>query len=127
MKFIVESDKSVAQAAADLELAIAERKFGVLHTHNIHATLNAKGVPFEPECLVLEVCNPLQAARVLTEDMDMNMALPCRVSVYQKNGRTVIGMLSPRAMLQSLSDSPALAQVAAEVEQVLTEAIEAAR
>ena len=126
MKYIVETDKSVSEAAADLETAIQERKFGVLHTHNLHATLNSKGVPFEPECLVLEVCNPHQAAKVLAEDMDMNMALPCRISVYQKGGRTHIGMLSPKAMLGSLSESSALADVAEEVESVLIAAIDEA-
>ena len=98
MKFIVESDKSVAQAAADLELAIAERKFGVLHTHNIHATLNAKGVPFEPECLVLEVCNPLQAARVLTEELERYFIAelgktPCLLPL-----RAPLAAQSPKAM-----------------------------
>lgn len=127
MKTIVQSSKSVTQAAEDLEAALKARQFGVLHTHNIHATLNSKGVPFEPECLVLEVCNPQQAGKVLTEDMDMNMALPCRISVYQKDGSTQIGMLNPKAMLAGLSDSPELAKVAGEVEEVLITAIESAK
>jgi uncharacterized protein (DUF302 family) len=54
------------------------------------------------------------------------MALPCRVSVYQRNGQTCIGMLSPKAMLEQLSDSPELGKVADEVEQVLRDAIAAA-
>ena len=127
MKYIVESAKSVAQATADLETEIQARQFGVLHTHDLHATLNAKGVPFAPECRVLEVCNPQQAGKVLTQDMDMNMALPCRVSVYEKDGVTHIGTLLPSHLLSALSDSPALAEVAREVEQVLTDAIDAAR
>ncbi len=126
MKVIVETDKSVDQAVEALTEAITERKFGVLHVHNLHKTLNSKGVPFDQQCQVLEVCNPLQAAKVLEDDMDMNMALPCRVSVYQKGGKTLIGMISPKAMLATLSDSKALQDVAEHVEQVLTEAIKAA-
>ena len=102
-----------------------QRKFGVLHVHDLHKTLNSKGVPFATECQVMEVCNPQQAARVLSDDIEMNMALPCRVSVYEKDGTTQIGMISPMSMLQSLSNSPALADVAAEVEKVLVEAIDA--
>ena len=75
----------------------------------------------------LEVCNPHQAAKVLSQDMDMNMALPCRVSVYQKNGVTHIGTLLPSQLLSSLSDSDALKTVASEVEEVLLSAIDAAR
>jgi uncharacterized protein (DUF302 family) len=102
------------------------RKFGVLHVHNLKETLNSKGVPFEKECRVLEVCNPNQAAKVLEEDIDLNMALPCRVSVYESDGNTRIGMLSPKAMLEELSDSETLREVAAEVETILKEAIEEA-
>lgn len=114
----------VTEAASRLTEALKQRSFGVLHVHDLTKTLNSKGVPFEPECLVLEVCNPKQAAKVLQEDIDLNMALPCRVSVYQKGAGTQIGMLSPKAMLAELSDSSALRDVAAEVESVLVASIE---
>jgi len=126
MKQIWAASGSVADAVGRLTDALKQRKFGVLHIHNLKETLNRKGVPFETECQVLEVCNPHQAAKVLAEDIDLNMALPCRVSVYECDGKTRIGMLSPQAMLNELSDAPALRQVAAEVEAVLKEAIEEA-
>jgi uncharacterized protein (DUF302 family) len=53
---------------------------------------------------------------VLSSDMRLNMALPCRISVYTDEGRTHIGLIKPVQMLAALSDDPALAQVAAEVE-----------
>jgi uncharacterized protein (DUF302 family) len=124
MKQIWTAGCSVAEAVERLTAALMERKFGVLHIHDLKETLNRKGVPFETECRVLEVCNPNQAARVLSEEIDLNMALPCRVSVYEKDGVTQIGMLSPKAMLQELSDSEALQEVATEVENVLKAAIE---
>lgn len=123
MKSIIKATGSVDTVVQRLTEALNKRKFGVLHVHNLKATLNSKGVPFETECQVMEICNPHQAARVLTDDIDLNMALPCRVSVYEKDGGTVIGMISPKAMLAELSDSEALRQVAEEVEAVLTEAI----
>lgn len=126
MKYIQPSNHSVPEAVERLTTALAERKFGVLHVHDIHKTLNSKGVAFEPQCQVLEVCNPHQAARVLSEDMDLNMALPCRISVYERDGQTQIGMISPQETLKFLSDAPALAVVAAEVETVLKAAIDAA-
>lgn len=126
MKYIVKTEKSVAKAADDLAEQIIARKFGVLHTHNLKQTMNNKGVDFSPECRVLEVCNPHKAAAVLAADMDLNMLLPCRVSVYEKNGSTLIGTILPTAMLGTFSDSPELSAVAGEVEQVLKDAINAA-
>ena len=126
MKQIFTTEKSVDQAVTDLQERIIANNFGVLHIHNLYETLNKKGVPFAHRCQVLEVCNPHQAAKVLTADMDMNMALPCRVSVYEKDGQTCIGMLSPKALLAMLSDADELASVAAEVETVLLKAIKEA-
>ncbi|MCK6511706.1 DUF302 domain-containing protein [Myxococcota bacterium] len=127
MHYIVESEKSVEQAAIDLEASIKSRSFGVLHIHDLKATLHKKGVPFQHACLVLEVCNPHEAAKVLAEDMTLNMALPCRISVFEQDGKTKIGMIKPTPMLAMLSDSPTLRDTAARVEEVLTSAINEAR
>ena len=82
MYYVVESDKSFDQAAVDLEAAVARNGFGVLHVHDLGSTLRGKGVEFAEQCKVFEVCNPQQAAKVLATDMRLNMALPCRISVF---------------------------------------------
>jgi uncharacterized protein (DUF302 family) len=126
LKYILTSKHSVPDAIDRLTAALLARQFGVLHIHDLNKTLNGKGVPFKPECRILEVCNPQQAFKVLSDDIDLNMALPCRVSVYEKNGKTCIGMISPKGMLQALSDSPHLAEVADEVESTLKAAMDEA-
>ena len=127
MKYVVTSGKSVEQAAADLEAAVKRRGFGVLHTYDLKQTLAGKGVELPHECRILEVCNPHQAARVLSADMAMNMALPCRISVYEEGGETRIGMIRPTALLASLSESPSLRDVAEEVEQATIRMIDDAK
>lgn len=116
MYYIVESKKSFEQASSDLEAAVKNHKFGVLHVHDIGATLRSKGLEFTNECKVFEVCNPGQAAKVLSTDMRLNMALPCRISVYTENNKTMIGLIKPMQMLSALSQDPKLVQVAKEVE-----------
>ena len=116
MYYTVTSSKTFEQASTDLDAAVKRNGFGVLHVHDLGATLRGKGIAFENECRVFEVCNPGQAAKVLSTDMRLNMALPCRISVYTDKGRTHIGLIRPIQMLASLSADPALAQVAAEVE-----------
>jgi uncharacterized protein (DUF302 family) len=117
MYYIVETDKSFEQASTDLESAVKHHGFGVLHIHGLGNTLRSKGIAFSEECNVFEVCNPAQAAKVLSTDMRLNMALPCRISVYTEHGKTKIGMISPAQMLSALSQDPALTQVANEVEE----------
>jgi uncharacterized protein (DUF302 family) len=117
MYYIVETGKSFDQASADLESAVKRHAFGVLHIHDLGATLRSKGIAFDEECKVFEVCNPGQAAKVLAIDMRLNMALPCRISVFTEKGKTKIGLIKPVQMLSALSQDAALVQVAKEVEE----------
>lgn len=117
MYYIVETNKSFSQAATDLESAVTRNNFGVLHVHDLGATLRSKGIAFDEECKVFEVCNPTQAAKVLATDMRLNMALPCRISVFTDQGKTKIGLIKPVQMLVALSQDAALMQVAKEVEE----------
>ena len=127
MYYLVETPKSFEQASTDLEAAVKRNGFGVLHVHDLGATLRGKGIAFDNECKVMEVCNPVQAAKVLSADMRLNMALPCRISVFTQEGRTRIGLIRPVAMLSALSQDPALAQVAREVEESTIRMVDEAR
>lgn len=127
MYYIVETSKSFEQAAADLETAVKHHGFGVLHIHDLGRTLRSKGMAFAEECRVLEVCNPVQAAKVLSTDMRLNMALPCRISVFTEKGKTQIGLIKPMQLLSTLSQDPALVDVAKEVEQQTIQMVNDAR
>lgn len=116
MYYIVETSKSFDEASADLELAVKRHDFGVLHVHDLGSTLRSKGIAFEEQCKVFEVCNPAQAAKVLAADMRLNMALPCRISVFTDKGKTKIGLIKPAQMLSALSQEAALVKVSEEVE-----------
>lgn len=117
MYYIVETGKSFVQASADLDSAVKRLGFGVLHVHDLGTTLRSKGIAFDEQCKVFEVCNPGQAAKVLSTDMRLNMALPCRISVFTDKGKTKIGLIKPVQMLSALSQDAALVQVAKEVEE----------
>jgi len=117
MYYIKESGKSFDQAAEDLETAVTNHGFGVLHIHDLGNTLRNKGIDFKEQCRVFEVCNPVQANKVLSTDMKLNMALPCRISVYTEEGVTKIGLIKPEQMLASLSEDEGLKDVAREVEE----------
>lgn len=127
MYYIVETNKSFIQATADLESAVKHHGFGVLHVHDLGTALRSKGVEFKEECQVFEVCNPRQAARVLSADMRLNMALPCRISVFTEQGKTKLGLIRPVQMLSALSSDAALLQVAQEVEKATIQMVDEAK
>ena len=117
MYYIVETVKSFEQAATDLDTAVKKHGFGVLHIHDLGNTLRSKGMAFDEQCRVFEVCNPAQAVKVLAADMRLNMALPCRISVFTQGGKTMIGLIKPVEMLAALSQDATLLGVAKEVEE----------
>lgn len=127
MYYIVETNKSFSQAATNLDVAVKHNGFGVLHVHDLGATLRSKGIAFDEECKIFEVCNPVQAAKVLAADMRLNMALPCRISVFTEHGKTKIGLIKPAQMLAALSSDKMLIEVANEVEEKTMQMIDEAQ
>ena len=127
MYYLVETDKSFDQASADLDSAVKRHGFGVLHVHDLGTTLRSKGIAFDEQCKDFEVCNPGQAAKVLSTDMRLNMALPCRISVFTEKGKTKIGLIKPVQMLSALSQDAALVQVAKEVEEKTIQMVDEAK
>ena len=122
------TSKSLNAAAAALQAAVQKHHFGVLHVHNLKETMAKKGVEFERECLIYEVCQPQQARKVLEHNMTVSTMLPCRISVFEENGQTVLATLKPTALVEWFNE-PALREVAREVEEtlilIMTEAAEA--
>ena len=127
MYYIVDTKKSFNQASTDLQSAVIHYGFGVMHVHDLGTTLRSKGIAFDEECKIFEVCNPQQAARVMSIDMRLNMALPCRISVFTEQGNTQIGLIKPVQMLSALSQDTALIQIASEVERQLIQMVDEAK
>jgi uncharacterized protein (DUF302 family) len=118
MLHIVESRNPLDRVAENLTAAVARHKFGVLGVHDLKAKMAEKGVAFARECRIFEVCNPLQAKRVLEANLEISTALPCRISVYEEGGVTKLATIRPTAMI-ALYPNPELRQVAEEVERTL--------
>jgi len=118
MLFEVQSEKSLDQVCQDLEKAVTNHKFGVMTVHNLRETMKKKGVEFDRECRIFEVCNPQQAKRVLEENMQISTALPCRISVYTEGGKVKLATLKPTALITQFN-APGLQSVAKEVEEIL--------
>ena len=118
MLFKLSTDKTLSATAAALQAAVAANHFGVMHVHNLKETMAKKGVEFARECLIFEVCQPQQAKKVLEQDMSVSTALPCRISLYEEGGKTMLATLKPTALL-AMFNTPELKGVAQEVEDTI--------
>lgn len=115
MLYVVTSDKSLDQVCSDLEEAVVAHKFGLMGTHDLRKTMAKKGVNFDRECRVLELCNPHQAKKVLESRIEVSTALPCRISIFEEDGKVRLATMKPSMML-GIFEAPGLDSVAAEVE-----------
>lgn len=115
---VMKSAKSVAEIARAFPDVCAKYKFGVLGSIDLRQKLQEKGLVFDRECLVFEVCNPQAAKQVLDYNLAISTALPCRISIYQESGKTRIAAILPTALL-GMFPNPELKQVAAEVERTI--------
>ncbi len=112
------TDKTVKETAAALQITVPAHEFGVMQVHDLKDTMWKKGVVFDHECLIFEVCQPEKAKQALDENMSISTAMPCRISVYEEGGKTILATLKPTAVL-GMFNTPQLNDVAKEVEATL--------
>ena len=119
---VVETDRGLDETGETLTRAIVDRKFGVIAVQDLEAIMAKKEVVLGRGCRVYEVCNPHQAKRVMDSDMSISSALPCRISIYEEDGKTKMATILP-SLLLSAFDQHGLAEVADEVETVMVESM----
>lgn len=118
MLYRTKSKRSIADSQRRLEESAARHQFGILAVHNLRETMKKKGVEFDMDCWIYEVCNPAQAKRVLEANGAVSTALPCRISVFGAEGDYTLATILPTALMTMFA-SPKLKPVTREVEAVI--------
>ncbi|UOQ91528.1 DUF302 domain-containing protein [Halobacillus shinanisalinarum] len=102
--YTVEANQTVEESVKVLEEVLREEKFGVLWDFDIKDTLEKKGFDYDQNYRVLEVCNPEAAKEVLTQNFMVGYFLPCKIVVYEDQGKTKIGMPKPTTLIELTGD-----------------------
>ncbi|WNF23941.1 DUF302 domain-containing protein [Mesobacillus jeotgali] len=119
----IEVDKSMNEAVSALEASLKEEKFGVLWSLNMKETLAGKGVELDGDYIILEVCNPHEAKRVLEKNPIVSYFLPCKIVVYKENDKTKVGLPKPTELIKFVENDE-LQTIAADIEKRLIGAID---
>lgn len=114
---------SLEKVIPKLEESLKSEQFGVLWQFDIREKLQEKGVDFNQKFVVLEVCNPKEAKRVLEEETLAGYFLPCKIVVYEENGQTKIGLPKPTALICMVNNEQ-LKEIAADIEKRLIKCID---
>ncbi|MBR8702812.1 DUF302 domain-containing protein [Porphyromonas levii] len=79
---------------------ISAKGWRITHTHDMQETMTKNGYSVLP-IKVVELCNPVYASRMLSEDSlrIYSSLMPCRISIYEKSdGRTYVSRMNNGAM-----------------------------
>jgi len=108
-------DDAVAKVTDELKTA----GFGILTEIDVKGTLKKKLDLDFRRYVILGACNPVLASRMLAEEIEVGLLMPCNVIVYENDDRTAtISLLSPRAML-SVTGRDDLVATADEAEKLI--------
>src|SRR5665648_702802 len=99
INYKVQTNKSFERTIEDLKESLSNHNFGVLWELNFKDKLKEKGLDFDKNFKILEVCNPNQAKKVLEENIEVGFFLPCKIVVYEDSGSVFIGMPKPTELI----------------------------
>ncbi|MCX6133797.1 MAG: DUF302 domain-containing protein [Ignavibacteriales bacterium] len=110
-------EKAIEKVTEELK----KEGFGVLTTIDVKDTLKRKlDVDFN-KYIILGACNPPFAYKALQAEEQIGLLLPCNVIVYEKEGRTVVGIFDPMTMTKMVENEalkPIAEDVAARLQRV---------
>ncbi|PKM65958.1 MAG: hypothetical protein CVU95_13380 [Firmicutes bacterium HGW-Firmicutes-2] len=122
IRYEVVTNLSKIEVRSRLEASLKNEGFGILWELNMKDKLQEKGLTFDRDFIVLEVCNPVAAKKVLDIDISAGYFLPCKMAIYEEEGNLVLGLIRPTTLI-ALQENPALESLAKEVEEALILAI----
>lgn len=101
MLYTQTTNKSVETIRDEMESKAKEVGFGVLKEYKFQEILKTKGHPIDRDITVFELCNPVAAQSALSLHPELSVYLPCRISLYEKDGTTVISTIGINDILAS--------------------------
>jgi len=119
-----DSEYGLNESIDRLNKELINAKFGVLWAFNFKDKFDEKGLDYQENFWIFEVCNPPKAHEVLLKEKRAGYLLPCKMAIYEHKDGIKIGMTKPTALIQSLSSDDTLYQLALEVEKTLKSVID---
>lgn len=95
MFVVKESKLGFAETVAAIEQSAADNQWGISHKYDLQATLKGKGYDVKP-VNVMSLCKPDHANQILSsnEERLASALMPCRIAVYENDGKTYVSMLN---------------------------------
>ncbi|MGZ4789779.1 MAG: DUF302 domain-containing protein [Terriglobales bacterium] len=123
MIYSKQSDRTVEELDRRLRDSAKRHDFGILNVLDLRETLKSKGIDFDRDCRIYDLCNPQAASRALRTDLRLSTILPCRISMFSDATGTTIATVKPTDLLHAtgLNFAGAFAEVEGDILAIIDE------
>ena len=98
----ITSNQPIEVISKKVPEACEKHKFALLTTYNYHEIVESKGFPIERKVYVYEICQAKTAASMLTDFPHFSIFMPCKLAIYENDGKTVISTMNMEIMLNAV-------------------------
>jgi uncharacterized protein (DUF302 family) len=121
-EFQHKTNKSFEDAIEALKESLMKRKFGTLCSIAMSDKFKEKGINYDGKLMILEVCNPFEASKIISINSKALYLLPCKIIVRETANTTTIQMTTPTSLIAIFDDSQLL-EIAKRIESTMVDAI----
>ncbi len=94
MVYAVDTPMSVDAATVSVLAAVEKAGWSVFAVHDVAERLAAKGFAQKP-LKIIEICSGKYANEFLNQNRLSSLCMPCKINVFEKDGKTVVAALNP--------------------------------
>lgn len=109
VKYEVTLDDKLPAVREMLVSALESRNYAVINELNVQEGLASRGIEAHPLWLI-EFCNLTKAYTITRDVPDFEMFAPCRLALFEKEGKTTVMVLRPAHVLSILAKNPKLSK-----------------
>jgi len=106
MIYTTTSIVAIGTIKQEMEEKAKEHGFGLLKSYEFNKMLEEKGFPIKRDITVFELCNPKGAQSALENLPEISVYLPCRISLYEKDGFTTLATIKMDEIMQGSFVAP---------------------
>ena len=104
----IESNKSIEKIAEKVAIECENHKFVLLQTYIYHEIVENKGFPIKRKVYIYEICQAKTASLMLTSNPEFSIFMPCKLAIYENEGKTIISTMNMGIMLNAVKSNKIL-------------------
>jgi len=102
------SNQSIEEISQRVPEECETFKFALLQTYNYHEIVEGKSFPIKRKVFVYEICQAKTASAMLTDFPHFSIFMPCKLAIYEHEGKTVISTMNMDIMLKAIDSNQEL-------------------